>query len=986
MAVSAERAAEQAPAIDLSAGAQSFLSGAARQTVHVDIGASGAALDTMLRIAEVGETEVLQWLDNASGSVLGEQALEGDIHVAVTGSDLGDVLVVDIGAEYTLHKITVAFDGGKGEDKLTGPQGDMAWDITGTDAGAAGLVSFNDVEYLQGAADNEDTFTIFDGGDVSGLIDGGAGGFDSLVLAGGSFASVVYNAISASAGTIERDGDVLAYAGLEPIFDNLSVTDRVIRTSNLTDNARLTDLGTQLTLASTDAIPTFESVTFAKPTSSLTINLGGDLGIPIVSDTDRLEIQALALNADLIVNGEAGKDEVTITGSIGLSGNPLTINAETINVDPGVTVTAGDIALNALATVGSLATPDTLPLANVAAAIDIDGASLTGDDIALTATASLVSDLTNPLPNIPAATLVANVSAEIAITGAASITAAGAFTANAASNVNSTVLANAATVPVAGELAIASPVINTTARSRLLGNATVAAGGDVMLDAATSTIVNATADGIMATTAVGTTTAIPVIVATTQASIQDAAAVTASDTLTVHAAATGMITTTANSTPAGAAANPATLATLGIATAAGPQTDAAAIAATTLTSNTRAFADTSGSLVTAGALALLAESDFDLTTAANATPTVSLDNNGFAVAVNFTQIIDEAFIDGTPTITAASADIHTGGGSNLVALARSGAAGLDQADAGINAGSFALNTNIPGAGPIQGNLSHAYIASGAVVTFAAPTDLTIAAQNTSITDISAEPQGAATIAVELGVGRSVAANISAYTTLASIDGGVALNGVRDLSLTADGDQTALVTALAGSLAGIDASAQTVAASITGNGSEVLIDAGATMVLAGTLTARANHKGTSIVRASSNAAAAAGEEPSESLAAPIAVNLANDVASATVDGSVTAAGAIVIAADADIENEAESVAGVHGADPDETNAADLVAAEIAFLANRANLAFGGAPVPPTTDPDVNTQSLTELAANHTQGKAAALAVNLSTAASNAAVLA
>src|SRR5690606_16337802 len=113
--------------------------------------------------------------------------------------------------------------------------------------------------------------------------------------------------------------------GLEPIFDNLSATDRVIRTSNLNDNARLTDLGTQLTLASTDAIPTFESVTFAKPTSSLTIQLGGDLGIPLIGDT--LDIQALTLDAALVVTGEGGLDAVTISGDLALGSNALAIDA-----------------------------------------------------------------------------------------------------------------------------------------------------------------------------------------------------------------------------------------------------------------------------------------------------------------------------------------------------------------------------------------------------------------------------------------------------------------------------------------------------------------------------------------------------------------------------------------------------------------------------------------------------------------------------------
>jgi hypothetical protein len=890
------------------------------------------------------------------------------------------VLTLEFDSATALHRIHVIFDGGAGEDTLRGTTGDTAWTISGANSGFADAVSFSNVENLRGAANNDDTFTLLAGGSLSGVLDGGAGGFDTLILGGGTFGSIVYTATGPQSGTIARDTDVVSYVGLEPIVDNTVTANRVITTSDLTDNARLSDLGTQLKLESV-GVPTFESITFAKPTNSLTVDLGGDLGIPLTAD--QLEIQTLTLNADLIVNGQAGQDAVTITGDLDLGGNPLTVNAEQITVNPGVAVNAGNITLNAVAADGTLGTPDTLPLANVAADVDINGATLNGNDINLTASAALVSSVTNPLPNVPTAALAANLSAEVNVHGNSTINAAGLFSAHAESNVNSTVVAAPATGAL-GEIAIAAPVINTTARSHLSDNASVSAGGTVTLDATTNTVVSAKADGIAATTQVGTTTAAPVIVATAEAFIADSAHVTQSDSIDIDATATGTLTTLANSTPAGATLNPATLATLGIATAAGPQTDAAAIAATSLTSKTRAFVDTTGALTSGGALSLLASSDFDVNTTANATPTVSANNNGFAVAVNLTQITDEAFVDGTPSITATALNIHTDGGSHFSALAQSGAAGLNNADQGINAGAFALNTNIPSLGPTQGNLSHAYIGGNAVVTLTGNFDVNIGAKNTTIVDVNAQPQGAATSAVQQGVGRSVGANISAYTTLASIDSNAQLIGARNLSVTADGDQTARVTALAGALAGDDASAQTVAAQVTGNASLVLIDVGAAMALSGTLTARSNHKATNIIRASSDAAAAQKTTGTASLALPMAVNLANDVATTTISGTVSTNGAATISADATVRNQAEGVAGVQGADPNNTTAASLVSDELAFLANRANLSFGSSPKPPATDPDVDVNNLFGLAANQTQGKAAAIGVNLSNALSNAAI--
>jgi len=51
---------------------------------------------------------------------------------------------------------------------------------------------------------------------VTGRVDGGAGGFDSLVI-NGTHASVTTAATGPNSGTVTVDGTPLAYAGLEPI-------------------------------------------------------------------------------------------------------------------------------------------------------------------------------------------------------------------------------------------------------------------------------------------------------------------------------------------------------------------------------------------------------------------------------------------------------------------------------------------------------------------------------------------------------------------------------------------------------------------------------------------------------------------------------------------------------------------------------------------------------------------------------------------------
>ena len=80
--------------------------------------------------------------------------------------------------------VPVALDGGAGNDTLHGPAADSTWTISGQGSGSVAGISFAGFENLAGAAGNKDTFVVDAGGGVSGVVDGGAGGYDSLVLAG----------------------------------------------------------------------------------------------------------------------------------------------------------------------------------------------------------------------------------------------------------------------------------------------------------------------------------------------------------------------------------------------------------------------------------------------------------------------------------------------------------------------------------------------------------------------------------------------------------------------------------------------------------------------------------------------------------------------------------------------------------------------------------------------------------------------------------
>jgi hypothetical protein len=398
------------------------------------------AFDLTLKLVQEGSAPLLQLVDNrgADFPLLASAALTETSAVMITGSDLDDTLRIDADLAAGVGSLLISFDAGAGDDTLRGPGTDVTWQITAADAGRVAGVEFTGVENLAGAADNRDEFVLGASASLSGLLDGGPRGFDTLVLDGGTFGSVSYAASGPDSGTIDRDGQRLAYRGLEPIFDNLSVAERVIRTSDFADRARLTDLGTELRLESLDGLQTFEGITFAEPSVSLTINLGdnasqqkldpataataqdsiaaardgnaleavsfdlrydnqdfsvavaggvfetpegeldggalvahlqaavdqaleaagvgtpgeivvaldpnGDVVFEQGPTSERLEVQALDLGADLIVDGEGGNDAITVAGDVTLAGHDLTLRAETIAVDPGVTVSTRTIA------------------------------------------------------------------------------------------------------------------------------------------------------------------------------------------------------------------------------------------------------------------------------------------------------------------------------------------------------------------------------------------------------------------------------------------------------------------------------------------------------------------------------------------------------------------------------------------------------------------------------------------------------------------
>lgn len=349
--------------------------------------AAGLALDITLHVdRDADGTEVLELVDRAApdGPVVVRQALAETSEVVIVGSDGADTLRVDLDPSFV---VPVSFtDHSRGDgDSLHVRGEDTAWTITGPDAGAAGVVTFAGAENLFGAEDNRDTF-VFDlarGASLSGRLDGGAGGYDSIALVGGSYQTVLYAASGIDAGFIDLDGTRISYAGLEPIVDGTATVARVVTGTSGADTITVTSLGTGEIVVSSD---TFETITFAAPSGSLTIGAeGGD---------DHVIIEHLDLDAVLVVGGGDGADEISVTGSVSLPAHDLALDAETISVEAGAAIstsdgaTRGSITFTAAATgEGVLGLPG-LTSADASAAIVVDGATIVGGDIALTASAT----------------------------------------------------------------------------------------------------------------------------------------------------------------------------------------------------------------------------------------------------------------------------------------------------------------------------------------------------------------------------------------------------------------------------------------------------------------------------------------------------------------------------------------------------------------------------------------------------------------------
>ena len=206
-----------------------------------------------------------------------------------------------------------------------------------------GAIERIDVDGLAGSDDLTLDFGFGDVIPVDGIdYDGGADGPDTLRLENGAFTTVTYTVTGPGDGTVDLDGDVVTFENLEPVVDTSAATFRVFTdATGAGQTIQVEDAGGGMTRIDDGGTSAFESVTFAPPASSLTVNAadGNDaIFVDFASGTDVVNVNGGPDTDSLQVNGTAAADSITITST------QVTRGAETVNYQQieDLAVTGGD--------------------------------------------------------------------------------------------------------------------------------------------------------------------------------------------------------------------------------------------------------------------------------------------------------------------------------------------------------------------------------------------------------------------------------------------------------------------------------------------------------------------------------------------------------------------------------------------------------------------------------------------------------------------
>jgi hypothetical protein len=177
---------------------------------------------------------------------------------------------------------------------------------------------------VTGSTDDDTLIVDLSGGNPipveSVLFDGGGpGDSDTLIITGGSAATVSHTFTGAGSGTVDLDGSMISYTGLEPIIDQIDAIDRLFTFGNGDDVVFVGDDPTpndNHSRISSDG--SSETVDFRNPAHSLTVNTGGGNDTVSIAQLDP-GADGGAIGFAVVVNGESG-DLLIDTLNIGSEG------------------------------------------------------------------------------------------------------------------------------------------------------------------------------------------------------------------------------------------------------------------------------------------------------------------------------------------------------------------------------------------------------------------------------------------------------------------------------------------------------------------------------------------------------------------------------------------------------------------------------------------------------------------------------------------
>ncbi|MFP6762346.1 MAG: Ig-like domain-containing protein, partial [Planctomycetaceae bacterium] len=241
--------------------------------------------------------------------------------VTVNLNDLSEAIAISA-SELPANGLTIVRSGSKVR---------MTDTVTGLDVRPAHEIASISSFSVTGRDSLDDTLTIdFSSGNpvpATGLsFAGGVAGNDDLVLLGGSATTVAHTFASASSGSVDVDGAVVSYSGLEPISDSLTAQTRTFTYGAAVDVVTVEDIGTANDgMVRISSAGTSESVDFAVPAVEIEVILGAGsdqltaasldgnfLGTFSVQAGDGADtIDASGLTTSTSLTGGSGNDDIT---------------------------------------------------------------------------------------------------------------------------------------------------------------------------------------------------------------------------------------------------------------------------------------------------------------------------------------------------------------------------------------------------------------------------------------------------------------------------------------------------------------------------------------------------------------------------------------------------------------------------------------------------------------------------------------------------